>query len=528
MKEGLGQAKLEFYRRLSRSISFGCGLNPFLERLLDIMVSVLAAREIAVALAEVEDKGLLVRLSRGWCPEAAAKVLAGLETDQIFDNAPAGRPFYVLRCPGRPLVATPPATPAPDRQAVRLLGAPIGQGREPLGLLLADRLFGDEVEPGEDLAFLAELAELVGQFLVLDQEMRQAAAVHPDNSGSPLPRPPLGQLALAGQSRAIRQARNLLEQVAPSRAPVLLLGETGVGKRTAAQFIHQHSGRVGGELIRTNCAAWPEDRLEAALFGCEPGACPVMAGPLTGSLELAHRGTIYMESIELLSLPLQAKLLRLLQDGELERLGGTRPRPAEVRVVAGCQCDLKSEVDRFRFREDLYYRLNVFPVHLPALRERVEDIPLLLDHLLDILAEDLGRCLRLTPRAMERLCAYHWPGNLRELANLLERIALLADDERVDLPELTAFLAPRPERPATDLAGHSLSRLEEIERREVVAALERHNWVQSHAARDLGLTLRQIGYRIKKYGLKKAATKSLGRAPSHPRLPLHARHPAPR
>jgi Nif-specific regulatory protein len=393
------------------------------------------------------------------------------------------------------------------------MGALIGPPVMPQGLILVDRLFGEGVDFRQDLDFLADLAQVLAQFLALDQDLRQALGADLDTAPSwgPQGRQSWRQLALSGQSLAIRQARKLLEKVAPSKAAVLLQGEPGVGKFVAAQFIHRHSERVGGALVRANCAAWPESRLEAMLFGCEPGACPEVAGPLTGRLEMAHGGTIYLEGVERLGPPLQSRLLRLLQEHELERLGGAHAQPVDVRLVAGCQTDLRAAVEQGRLREDLYYRLNVFPVRLPSLRERAEDIPLLLDRLLDTLAEDLGRRPRLTPRALDRLCAYHWPGNLREMTNLMERLALTGESLRLDLAEITPLLAPQPQGRALEQSEHSLSRLEEMERREVVAALERNNWVQSHAARELGLTLRQIGYRIKKYGLARSARPLAGK-----------------
>jgi Nif-specific regulatory protein len=212
-------------------------------------------------------------------------------------------------------------------------------------------------------------------------------------------------------------------------------------------------------------------------------------------------------------LTLQAKLLRFLQEGEVERPGGGQARRVDVRVIAASQRDLAGAVDQGRFREDLYYRLGVFPIPLPPLRERGDDVRILLEYFLDQLAKRRGRRLELSPAARRGLLAYAWPGNLLEMINLLERLELLVSGPVVDLAELAPYLASAPCGVAPAEEEPSLSRLEELERREVMAALERHNWVQSHAARELGLTLRQIGYRIKKFGLAPTIDEQRRRGP---------------
>lgn len=302
-----------------------------------------------------------------------------------------------------------------------------------------------------------------------------------------------------GHSHLVREAYQLMEKVAPSRAPVLLLGETGTGKSLAARIIHQLSPRAGGPFQWLHCGGWSEGELEARLFG---QTAPDQDGPgPAGLLELAHGGTALLQGVSALSLPSQAKLLRFMQEGEVERPADGQTRRVDVRLIAGSQHDLAPAVDRGLFREDLYYRLGVFPIPLPPLRERGQDQALLLDFFLAQHLQRRGRRLELSPAARRGLLAHPWPGNLLEMANLLERLVLLAPGPLVDLAEVVPYLAGVPGRRQTALEEPSLSRLEEIERREVMAALERHNWVQSHAARELGLTLRQIGYRIKKFGL---------------------------
>ncbi len=311
---------------------------------------------------------------------------------------------------------------------------------------------------------------------------------------------------LVGLSPGLAQARRLLERVAPSKVPVLLLGELGVGKSLAAQLVHQASPRASRPFLRVDCAAWPAESLELALFGQERGALGRGSQEQPGYLEACQGGTVYLAQIGELSLPLQAKLLRLAQDHEMERLGASQPRQLDVRLVASNAKDLSAAVAEGLFREDLFYRLNIFPVMLPPLRERLQDLPLLLEHFLDRLQARLGRRLKFSPPALDRLRGHDWPGNVAELGNLLERLTLVSPRPEVELQDLTPYLSlSQLSRPgAAQAENDGLHRLEEMERREVLAALQRHNWVQSHAARELGLTARQIGYRIKKFGLEKA------------------------
>ena len=244
------------------------------------------------------------------------------------------------------------------------------------------------------------------------------------------------------------------------------------------------------------------------------GLSPERPGPRRGVSRRLKGGTIFLDEIGELSLSLQAKLLRFLQDREFERLGSVKTRRVEVRVVAATNRDLSRAVAEGTFREDLFYRLNVFPVQVPPLRERKEDISYLVNHFLERTCREYGRKLRIAPDALELLTDYDWPGNVREMENLIERLVIMVDGPVIrggDLPTCFHAVEPAPDE------LESLSRLEEMERREVVAALERNAWIQSHAARELGLTMRQIGYRIKKFGLDGMLSEHRGHGPGQGR-----------
>jgi two-component system response regulator AtoC len=330
------------------------------------------------------------------------------------------------------------------------------------------------------------------------------------------PRLSYGAPAMAGVESALRK-------VAPTEATVLLLGESGTGKEVAARAVHAWSRRADGPLLAINCAALSESLLESELFGHEKGAFTGAVERRRGRLELAQRGTFFLDEVGELAPMLQAKLLRVLQERCFERVGGTQTIRADVRLVAATNRDLGQMVQAGSFREDLYHRLAVFPVQLPPLRERPEDIAPLAEVLLHRVAASLGRPrLRLEAEAIAALQAAPWPGNVRELANTLERAAILADGDHI-LPEhlvmpgraalaltpakmATAAAAPRPAAavaPSTETAGtpDPMRTLAEIERDAIVQALERCEGNRRRAAEQLGIGVRTLYDKLKRYEL---------------------------
>ena len=242
---------------------------------------------------------------------------------------------------------------------------------------------------------------------------------------------------LSGKSLAIKKVKQEIAKVAPTDATVLIMGESGVGKEVAARMIHALSRRKEGPFVAVNCAAIPDELIESELFGHEKGAFTGATTPKKGKFDLAHRGTIFLDEIGDMSLSAQAKVLRVLQERRFERVGGTKTIEVDVRVIAATNKDLQEEIRQGRFREDLFFRLNVVPIVIPPLRERVEDIPLLADEFLSELARHSGLGKkRLTPEALEALKRYAWPGNVRELRNVIERLVIMAHGEEIRLEHL--------------------------------------------------------------------------------------------
>jgi Nif-specific regulatory protein len=412
---------------------------------------------------------------------------------------------------------------------ISFIGVPVTIAERPVGVLSVDRLFGPEISFEEDIRFLTVVATLAAQFLSLHKAVsrRQQHLVEENSLLREELRIRYNQHNIIGQCKRIQDVYTYIDKVAPSRATALLLGESGTGKELVARAIHQASPRREKSFIKINCAALPENLLESELLGHEKGAFTGATALKKGRFELADNGTLFLDEVGELPLALQAKLLRVLQERTFERLGGVQTITVDVRVIAATNRSLEECVRQGSFRADLYYRLNVVPIVLPPLRERREDIPLLLDHFLQESNRANNRQVRLSSAVVQTLCAHHWPGNVRELQNLIERLVIMADSDIVALRDLPAYMTAEPESPGTTPslatssspaasltagpfpagAGEELPRpatpksLLEMEKDEVVAALRRHGWVQARAARALGLTQRQIGYRIKRHGI---------------------------
>ncbi len=248
--------------------------------------------------------------------------------------------------------------------------------------------------------------------------------------------------SLVGNSRETRRVRKMIEQVAPTEATVLVLGESGTGKEVVARNIHYHSKRRNKPFVPINCGAIPSELLESELFGHEKGSFTGAIGARQGRFELAQGGTIFLDEIGDMPLSMQVKLLRVIQERSFERVGSNKSIKSDVRIVAATHRNLETHIKEGKFREDLYYRLNVFPVEMPRLRDRVEDLPLLINELITRLEHEKNASVRLTPAAVMALCNYSWPGNVRELANLMERMTILHPHGVVDVKDLPAKVVP--------------------------------------------------------------------------------------
>ncbi len=345
-----------------------------------------------------------------------------------------------------------------------------------------------------------ELKMVIGKALA--REEASHGALHEDEAG---------RFAIIGRTPGMKQVYALIEKVADSPTTVLISGESGTGKELVARALHDSSRRRDAPFVQVNCGAIPDNLFESELFGYEKGAFTGAVGSKPGRFELADGGTLFLDEVGELPLDLQVKLLRVLQDGSFERVGGVRSLRTDVRVVAATNRDLLAEVRKGSFREDLFYRLNVIPIHLPPLRDRTEDIPLLVDHFLAKFNDRLDKSVRgVTTEAMAALMSHRWPGNIRELENLMERSVLLADDDMLgaqDLPGLGAHAfgdvaAPDGDIEELGLKDYVRVYTARLERARIQRALEQEDGNVTRASRRLGISRKSLQTKMKEYGLR--------------------------
>ncbi|MGK5094238.1 sigma 54-interacting transcriptional regulator [Deltaproteobacteria bacterium TL4] len=372
----------------------------------------------------------------------------------------------------------------------------------PIGLLLGYVTRNTLMQ--EQLKLLRILADLIGPSL--------------ENNNSQLPKSqelqsiPMVLEGIVGQSDGLREIAETIKKVALSRASVLLTGESGTGKEVIARSIHQYSLRSWAPFIGVNCAALTETLLGSELFGHEKGAYTGAVSTKKGRFELASGGTLFLDEISNTSQDFQAKLLRILQEKEFERLGGVKTIKTDVRVICATNVDLRKLIQEGRFREDLYYRLNVIPLNIPPLRERKEDIPFLVNYFLMKLNQEYKKFLIISEEDISLLQEYPWPGNIRELENIIHRAFLMAQGQTLQLKSILQVLSSRKEPVSQEISRNDTSRtlaennyrskLEHEEIQAIEKALTATKGVQLKAAKLLGISMRQLRYRIQKYNLE--------------------------
>ncbi len=314
---------------------------------------------------------------------------------------------------------------------------------------------------------------------------------------------------IIGKSKSMQKIYDLIGKVAPTPTTVLISGESGTGKELVARALHYNSPRSQRPFLSLNCAALPESLLESELFGHERGAFTGAIAMRKGKFEAADTGTIFLDEIGEMPLPLQAKLLRVLQEKSIERLGGNKTIKVDVRILAATNKNFAEEVKNHRFREDLYYRLNVVSIHIPPLRDRIDDIPLLVDHFIKKYALQAGRSgLKISKNALSLLAKQPWPGNVRELENAIERTAILCNSNEIDTEDIGTthngkIVDKTPRHPSIPIPKGKLPDvLDAIEQKMVRDALKETGFVQTKAAKKLGITKSLLQYKIRKYGIK--------------------------
>jgi Nif-specific regulatory protein len=553
---------------ISKILTSASRLETMLSNVVNLLASFMQMRHGVIAL--LDDDGIPnIAVGAGWSEGAADRFHANLPEKAVGQVIATSMPLVVPNIAGHPLFEPDDVARLADGSddTVSFIGVPIRIGPKVVGTLTIDRANDAQslVRLDFDVRFLVMIANLIGQtvqlhrVLLRDRErlITESHRLQKELDGYK-PRATKAAVAgIVGDSPAIRTLLDKVAVVARSRSPVLLRGESGTGKELFARAIHDLSPCAGGPFIKVNCAALPESVLESELFGHEKGAFTGAIQSRKGRFELAHGGTLFLDEIGEMSPVFQAKLLRVLQESEFERVGGTKTVKVSVRLVTATNRNLEEAVTKGEFRADLYYRINVVPVMLPPLRERKSDIPLLSREFLARFNTENGRTLELGEGAVEVLSACCFPGNVRELENCVRHAATLAEGPTIAAGDFACHndqcvsailwkgrnpqavgsppvgLHVPPGTPATSMpamqpsphmpaplppihpAGEPLDAFDPrpavdavmrggraSERERLIEAMERAGWVQAKAARLLGLTPRQIGYALKKHGVE--------------------------
>jgi len=402
-----------------------------------------------------------------------------------------------------------------NKNDISFICVPIRSGNETIGAISVDRIFSEDSSLDEDVRLLTIIAALLAQALEIRREARERERVLQEEKER-LQSEILDQFKpanIVGNSHGIQQVYRLINQVSSSQARVLITGESGVGKELVAEAIHLNSPRAHKPFIKVNLAALPESLIESELFGHERGAFTGAVSMRKGRFEMADGGTLFLDEIGDLPMATQVKLLRVLQEKEFERLGGVETIKVDVRIISATNRDIEELIRNFKFRLDLYYRLNLFPIFVPPLRERKTDIMLLADHFIERLGKKHGKSIaRISTPAIDMMMSYHWPGNIRELENCIERAIILSTDGVIHGHHLPPSLQTA-EASKTPPQGKLLGSLAALEHEMIVDALKSSRGNAAGAARILGGSERFMRLRMAKYAIDGRRFKQTIRAP---------------
>ena len=487
---------------ITKAIYTTLDLRKALYKVLDLMSEHLGMNRGSIALLNRDTSEIHIEVAHGISISERTKGRYKLGEGVTGRVIETGRPMAVPKIDDEPLfLDRMGARSRIDKSTISFICVPIKEGRKVIGALSVDRVFEGPSPLNEDVRLLTVISTLIVQKVaMLEKINRERDRLEEENLRLRRELDKKYSFAnIIGNSRKVQEVFYLITQVAKSNANVLLLGESGTGKELVANAIHYNSLRSTKPLVKVNCAALPENLIEAELFGYEKGAFTGANSEKAGKFEMAHGGTIFLDEIGALALESQGKLLRVLQEREFERLGGTQVIKVNIRLIAATNKDLAKSVEEGTFREDLFYRLNVYPIYLPPLREREADVLLLADYFLEKYAEEYNKGIkRISTPSIEALTQYHWPGNVRELENCMERAVLLCDDQVIH-----SYHLPPTLQTANETGTQQIQTLDEaverFERELLVDALKSSRGNMRQAAMALKTTERVFGYKVKKY-----------------------------
>ena len=507
-RASLIEAELEALYKVGRVLSQSLNLHETLKSVLQVLNDQTGMERGLVALINPQSEKLVIHAVHGLDSEYTADVTYQIGEGILGSIMEDGQSIVIDQIAKEPEFLDRLGYYDPE---LSFMAEPIIIGNnEPVGVIAAQPAAGRLMLLHERARFLKMVANLIAQSVRLAREVeneKRTLTSERDHLRQAV-QGNYGFDNIVGNSQVMRDVFEQVRQVSKWNTTVLIRGESGTGKELIANAIHYNSPRSSDPFIKLNCAALPDNLLESELFGHEKGAFTGAVNQRKGRFEQANGGSIFLDEIGEISPTFQAKLLRVLQEGEFERVGGTKTLKVDVRVVAATNRNLEQEVETGDFREDLYYRLNVMPINLPSLQERSGDIPDLARYLVEKIARQQGRPLTIEESAMRVLMRHNWPGNVRELENCLERAAVMSMDGCIDSQAIgmtgieEKVYGPNLKAPSRKRSAVNFDDPELDERERVIAALEQTGWVQAKAARLLNMTPRQIAYRIQTLNIK--------------------------
>jgi Nif-specific regulatory protein len=494
--------EIECLYEITKAIHGTFDLRKALYKVLDLLSEYLGMNRGSISLLNPDTSEIHIEVAHGISSSAKTKGRYKLGEGVTGRVIETGRPMAIARLTDEPLfLDRTGARSSIDKSKISFICVPIKEGNRVVGALSVDRLLEADYPPQEDVRLLSIISTLIAQQVALLEKISlEKEQLNKENIRLKKELSKKYSFTnIIGSSRKMQEVFYLISQVAKSNANVLLLGESGTGKELVANAIHYNSLRSSKPFVKVNCAALPGNLVEAELFGYEKGAFTGAVKTKEGKFEVANNGTIFLDEIGALIIESQGKLLRVLQEKELERLGANKVIKVNVRLVAATNINLAEAVEKGAFREDLFYRLNVYPIYLPPLREREADLLLLADYFLEKYSKEYEKDIRrISTPAIDSLTRYHWPGNVRELENCIERAVLLCDDQVIH-----SYHLPLTLQTAEDTGTQQSRSLDDMigrfEKEILIDTLKSSRGNMRQAAKVLETTERIFGYKIKKY-----------------------------
>lgn len=500
-----GDIDLPLLFDISQMINNNKNIREVLKPAMEALTNYINAERSLLTILNKEKSEIFIETGAGVSEETKAKVRYKLGEGIIGEVIKTGEPVFIEKImeDKRFLNKTKTRLLTPDHKDISFLCVPVKVTEETVGAISIYRLFSKQDEVQRDIRVLSIVGSMIARAVLVRQEkMEEIERLREENQKLQ------GELQLSrkhdniiGNSGRMQDLFKMISRVSKTNATVLIRGESGVGKELVADAIHQASVRGEGAFVKVNCSALPETLIESELFGHEKGAFTGADQAREGRFEQAHGGTLFLDEIGDLPLLTQTKLLRTLQEKEIQRVGGNKTMIVDVRIIAATNKDLEKAIREGKFRSDLYYRINVFPVYIPPLRERINDIPALVDFFIEKCnRNNQTNVKRITSGAIDLLMVYHWPGNVRELENCIERAAILSLDGVIHSYNLPPTLQTAE---STDSAkkGTLKSIVEKMEKQIIIDTLVSTKGNMLAAARQLDITERMMGTRIKKYNI---------------------------